>query len=133
MPPVTAERDWSRTRAKVDAEAACRAGGLVLIEGIPPCEGDLEAAHIGFRRLDGAKAGFMVVVRPDRIVPLCHAHHLLYDAHELDLSPVLYRTELALAVLDLGLVGAVIRVTGGADLETVAQREPEADDELIPF
>lgn len=131
---MSEDRDWSLARGKVDAEGACRAGGLVLVQGIIPCAGDLEAAHVIGRRLDNPRPGTVVLVRPARIVPLCHAHHLLYDAHELDLSPVLYRTELALAVLDVGLVSAVLRVTGGADLETVAQREPEEDTEpLIPF
>jgi hypothetical protein len=68
----------------------------------------IDPAHLIPRSLGGCDA-------PMCVVPLCRSHHRAYDAGELDLLPYLeplWRPELAHAVLHLGLIGAVRRVTG---------------------
>jgi hypothetical protein len=52
---------------------------------------------------------------PDCVVPLCRRHHRAYDHGELDLLPHLephWRPELAHAVVHVGVVGALRRITG---------------------
>ena len=50
---------------------------------------------------------------PDCVVPLCWMHHRAYDTGRLELLPYLeprWRTEVAHAVLHLGLIGAYYRL-----------------------
>jgi hypothetical protein len=49
------------------------------------------------------------------VVALCRAHHRAYDRGDVDLLPHLepgYRREVAHAVMHLGLIGALRRLTG---------------------
>lgn len=89
-------RDWAAARAKVDDERDCRV-----------CESreHVEAAHTIGRVHDSA------VVNPQDIVPLCTKHHMLYDAHRLDLLPYLTHEEQAAAVSHVGIVSAMRRLT----------------------
>jgi hypothetical protein len=53
-------------------------------------------------------------ITPDCVVPLCWLHHRAYDTGRLELLPYLEprgRTEIAHAVLHLGLIGAYGRLT----------------------
>jgi len=71
----------------------------------------IDPAHLVPRSLGGCED-------PDCVVPLCRAHHRVYDRGELDLLPWLeprFRLELAHAVGHLGLVGALRRLTGRRD------------------
>jgi hypothetical protein len=50
---------------------------------------------------------------PDCVVPLCWIHHRAYDTGRLELLPYLeprWRTEVAHAVMHLGLIGACRRL-----------------------
>lgn len=125
------DRDWSAAREKVDREGACRAANLH--EG--PCEGALEAAHIGWRRLDTRGNGGRLVVLSVRIVPLCTKAHRLYDAHELDLTSVLFPSECSQLVLDVGLVTAVRRISGKGPDELALEPVPApiTHEDLVPF
>jgi hypothetical protein len=52
---------------------------------------------------------------PECVVALCRLHHRAYDRGELDLLPYLeplHRIEIAHAVMHLGLIGALRRLTG---------------------
>jgi hypothetical protein len=63
-------------------------------------------AHLAPRALGGCD-------HPDCVVPLCWMHHRAYDTGRLELLPYLdpqWRTEVAHAVLHLGLIGAVRRL-----------------------
>ena len=67
----------------------------------------VDPAHLVPRSLGGCD-------EPDCVVPLCRARHRLYDRGELDLLPHLepgYRVELAHALVHLGLLGMLRRVT----------------------
>ena len=113
------KRDWSEAREKVDREGACRV-----------CRHDparsklrqrLEAAHVAGREFDGSFVDTIphaddgpdagVRVRGVDVVPLCQRHHAAYDARELDLLPYLTFAEQAAAVVHLGIVGAVRRIS----------------------
>jgi hypothetical protein len=64
-------------------------------------------AHLAPRPLGGCD-------EPDCVVPLCWLHHRAYDTGRLELLPYLepqWRTEVAHAVLHLGLIGAYRRLT----------------------
>lgn len=90
------QRDWSAARGKVDSERGCR---------VCSSREHVEAAHTIGRAHDGA------VVKPSDIVPLCTKHHMLYDAHRLDLLPYLTHEEQASAVGHVGIVSALRRLT----------------------
>jgi hypothetical protein len=65
-------------------------------------------AHLTPRSLGGCDD-------PDCVVPLCWMHHRAYDTGRLELLPYLeprWRTEVAHAVLHLGLIGALRRLCG---------------------
>jgi hypothetical protein len=67
-----------------------------------------DPAHLVPRALGGCD-------EPECVVALCRAHHRAYDRGELDLLPHLeprYRVEIAHAVMHLGLIGALRRLTG---------------------
>jgi hypothetical protein len=73
----------------------------------------VDPAHLVPRALGGCDDALCVV-------PLCRVHHRAYDRGVLDLVPVLepaHRAEAAHAVGHLGLVGALLRLSGrrGAD------------------
>lgn len=100
------KRDWSKARAKVDAERRCRVCGNT---------GRVEAAHVIGRARD--RDG---VVAAESIVPLCGpatdsgSCHGRYDGRKLDLLPYLTPEEQTRAVADAGgIVSATIRVCGG--------------------
>jgi 5-methylcytosine-specific restriction endonuclease McrA len=83
-------RDWAAAREKVERESFCRHCGTPF---------DLDAAHIIPRsRVKPGPAEDAL-----NIVPLCRAHHSLYDGGTLDLLPVLTRPEQAYAVELVGL------------------------------
>lgn len=89
-----AERlDWTEARRKVDRERSCRIQGCRVNWG-------LEAAHVIDRSV--AKSPGPKVPEDD-IVPLCKEHHGQYDAHRLDLLPVLTKREQAKAVFLVGV------------------------------
>jgi hypothetical protein len=98
-------------RRKVEHEGVCRKCGEVL---------GLQAAHIARREFDrNAPVGdpdsdefelAVLVVEPDRIVPLCPECHRKYDAHELDLLGALTTEEETQLVADLGLEAARKRI-----------------------
>lgn len=99
-------RDWEQARAKCEAEQGCRVCG----------EWPVESAHIIGREHD---ANFPIRsedwspydVAPDRIVPLCPAHHRQYDALNLDLGSYLTDHEQAQAVMDAcGIHSALYRL-----------------------
>lgn len=89
-------RDWTETRAKVEAEGRCRRCGS---------HHQLEAAHIAPRSLGGGQGA-------DAVVPLCRTCHHAYDSHRLDLIPYLRRDEQIEAVRVLGLARAYRRLGG---------------------
>jgi hypothetical protein len=66
-------------------------------------------AHLAPRSMGGCD-------EPDCVVPLCWMHHRAYDTGELELLAYLepaWRTEVAHAVIHLGLIGAVRRLAPG--------------------
>ena len=68
----------------------------------------VDPAHLVPRGLGGCD-------EPDCVVALCRVHHRAYDRGELDLLPYLEptaRREAAHAVLHLGLIGALRRLSG---------------------
>jgi hypothetical protein len=68
-----------------------------------------DPAHITSRAQGGCDS-------PDCILPMCRTCHRAFDLGELDLLPTLqanFRSELAHAVLHLGLTRTLQRVTGG--------------------
>jgi 5-methylcytosine-specific restriction endonuclease McrA len=100
-------RDWRLAREKVDREGHCRACGVV---------GPLEAAHVIGRRHDydlGSANERNILVVPDRIVPLCRRCHQLQHRNELEMVPLLSRAEEVQAVADVGLEGAMQRLSPG--------------------
>lgn len=69
----------------------------------------LTPAHLAPRTMGGCD-------EPDCVVPLCWMHHRAYDTGRLELLPYLepvWRTEVAHAVLHLGLIGATRRLAPG--------------------
>jgi hypothetical protein len=79
-------------------------GGACIVclqtKGITP-------AHLAPRTLGGCDD-------PECVVPLCWMHHRAYDTGKLELLPYLeprWRAEIAHAVLHLGLIGAVRRLS----------------------
>jgi hypothetical protein len=100
-------RDWSLAREKVEREGTCRACGAV---------GHLEAAHVIGRQHDfdlGSANSRNVLVVPDRIIPLCRACHEKQHRNELEVVPLLSRAEQVQAVADVGLEGAMQRLSPG--------------------
>lgn len=100
------KRDWTAAREKVEAEGQCRVWSHNI--DATGCEGALEAAHVIGREHDlkgyegdyGRVFGY--TVEPVRIIPLCTKHHRLYDAHQIDVLPVLTLDEQIQAVRDAG-------------------------------
>jgi hypothetical protein len=91
--------------AASDAQRAKIIGSWCIVceqtKGITP-------AHLTPRSLGGCDD-------PDCVVPLCWLHHGAYDTGRLDLLRYLerhWRTELAHAVLHLGLIGALRQIRG---------------------
>ncbi len=89
--------------AASDAQRAKIRGGACVVcqqtKGITP-------AHLAARSLGGCD-------EPDCVVPLCWMHHRAYDTGQLELLPHLeprWRTEVAHAVIHLGLIGAYRRL-----------------------
>lgn len=127
------KRDWTAARAKVTGEEVCRlgrAGG--------DCQGQLEAAHTIGRSCDRpwtppdgfdptVDDTYDLWVNPQAIVPLCRRHHKLYDAHGIDLLPVLTIDEQLRAVLDAdGLENARVRLC------PLSYRQPTGEEEAEP-
>lgn len=109
-------RDWTEAREKVEREGRCRVCG----QSAPK----LEAAHVIGREHDEPKVpgGKTLWVNPDRIVPLCGSLnppwgdqdcHVEYDAHRLDLLPVLTLDEQLQAVRDAGGIALALRRVSG--------------------
>lgn len=92
-------KDWSAARAKVAAEGRCRCG-CGATEG-------LQAAHVLGQRYD--RDGF---VYPDHVIPLARPCHESYDAHRLNIRPLLTADEWEAAVLLVGEGPALRRVMG---------------------
>lgn len=70
----------------------------------------LTPAHLAPRTMGGCDEA-------DCVVPLCWLHHRAYDTGRLELLPYLepvWRTEVAHAVLHLGLIGTVRRLAPGS-------------------
>lgn len=91
------KRLWHLAREKVEFEGCCRLCGQT---------GDLQAAHVLGREHDRKDGGRVLIVNPDRIVPLggdfgCDCHGK-YDRHEVDLLPALTLAEELQAVRDAG-------------------------------
>ena len=104
-------RDWKLAREKVDREGHCRACGVA---------GHLEAAHVLNRRHDiGGVNERNILVVPDRIVPLCRRCHEKDHRGELEWLPLLSRAEQVQAVADVGLEGAMQRLSPGYNPRTV--------------
>jgi hypothetical protein len=90
-------RDWTLAREK--CESGCRL-----------CGDPAEAAHIIGRSHDSHEpircpewVPFTPwLVAPDRILPLCRAHHTAYDSHQLDVLAHLTPDEQVQAVADAG-------------------------------
>jgi 5-methylcytosine-specific restriction endonuclease McrA len=100
-------RDWRAAREKVDREGCCRACGVA---------GHLEAAHVIGRRHDydiGSANERNILVLPERIVPLCRRCHEKDHRGELEWLPILSRAEQVQAVADVGLEGAMQRLSPG--------------------
>jgi hypothetical protein len=84
-------------RAKVTGKRCVACGATARID----------PAHLVPRALGGCD-------EPECVVALCRPHHRAYDRGELDLLPYLepsYRIETAHAVMHLGLIGALRRLT----------------------
>jgi hypothetical protein len=87
-----------------DGQRAKVAGRSCLVCGRRP----VDPAHLVPRSLGGCDDG-------QCCVPLCRAHHRLYDRGELDLLPHLeagHRAELAHALSHVGLMALLQRLTG---------------------
>jgi len=102
---------WMRSGTRCGAMAASEAQRAKIVgrwcvvcqqtKGITP-------AHLTPRSLGGCDD-------PDCVVPLCWIHHRAYDTGRLELLAHLeprWRVELAHAVLHLGLIGALRRLSG---------------------
>lgn len=111
------KRDWKKARAKVDDEGACRVCGI---------ERGLQAAHIVPRQYD-ERRGSVRFVDPNNILPLCPPCHASFDAHELDVLPVLEREEELHAVGVLGLEGARRRVAPSDYRRNIVAAREEAE------
>jgi hypothetical protein len=103
------------------AQRAKVAGRSCLVCGKRP----VDPAHLVPRSVGGCDD-------PDCCVPLCRAHHRLYDRGEIDLLAQLeprYRAELAHALAHLSLLSLLRRVTGtrwrpiDADIAKTEERE----------
>jgi hypothetical protein len=98
---VTADRPpfgASQTQRRKVVGGACVV--CLQTKGVTP-------AHLAPRSLGGCD-------HPDCVVPLCWLHHRAYDTGRLELLPYLeprWRTEVAHAVMHLGLIGACRRLT----------------------
>lgn len=109
-------RDWERAREKCDLEQGCRLCGSWPVE----------AAHVVARKADAnfplrSEDWSPYDVAPDRIVPLCPAHHRAYDARDLDLLPHLTIAEQAQAVADAsGIWPALYRLSPSENPRRVA-------------
>jgi hypothetical protein len=80
----------------------------------------VDPAHLAPRSLGGCDEA-------DCVVALCRSHHRAYDRGDLDLLAYLEpgsRTEIAHAVMHLGLIGALRRLTGE---RTVAEQVQRSD------
>jgi 5-methylcytosine-specific restriction endonuclease McrA len=100
-------RDWRAAREKIEREGHCRACGRT---------GTLEAAHILSRRHDydiASANARNILVLPDRIVPLCRTCHERDHRGELEWLPLLSRAEEVQAVADVGIEGAMQRLSPG--------------------
>src|SRR5687767_11506259 len=108
LPRAVPNRSGSaRARGPMQASDAQRAkvvGGACVVclqtKGLTP-------AHLAPRSLGGCDD-------PNCVVPLCWMHHRAYDTGRLELLPYLeprWRTEIAHAVLHLGLAGAYRRLS----------------------
>jgi hypothetical protein len=85
-------------RYKVDEEGCCRACGALYPE----------AAHLWPRSLGAPRFD-----TPDLIMPLCRQCHTSYDAHELNLLPLVEPHELLAVVAEAGtLARATSRLRG---------------------
>lgn len=87
-----------------DAQRAKVAGDACLVCRKRP----VDPAHLVPRSRGGCD-------EPECCVPLCRAHHRLYDRAELDLLPYVepgYRAEVAHALTHIGLIAVLRRVTG---------------------
>jgi hypothetical protein len=87
------DRDWSDAVTKLE-HTVCRLCG----------DPRVEAAHVIGRENDRPKheGTQRLWVNPDAVIPMCHAHHVAYDAHELDILSVLQLEEQIRAVIDAG-------------------------------
>jgi len=97
LPPKTPRRDWRAAQLKKEREGCCRYCGAH--------DEKLDAAHIIPRSLGGDQHELATV-------PLCRNHHQQFDAHELDLMPVLTHAEMAHAVELVGMFAAWHAITG---------------------
>lgn len=102
---MAVKRTWTEARAKVDQEGVCRACGA---------SDRLEAAHTAGQKHDPPDGR----VRAVDIIPLCgqlsrNRCHPLYDAHELNILPLLSYAEQAAVVEHLGIDRALHRLTSG--------------------
>jgi len=91
--------------AATDAQRAAVAGRCCVVCGT---NRRIDPAHLVSRSLGGCGEAACCV-------PLCRLHHRAYDRGELDLLAYLepaWRAQLAHAVGHVGLVGALIRVSG---------------------
>jgi hypothetical protein len=112
-------RDWSATDDVAAAARWCAACGR---------QAPLQRAHlIGRSRDRRGVASF--VVAPDEVVMLCATCHYAYDAHELDLYPLLSASQLRGAMRAAGAPGkALVRLSGPTWRRPDAHRE--LDDRL---
>lgn len=99
-------RDWRLAREKCDFEGQCRACGRT---------GHIEAAHVIGRERDYdlSRNERNIVVVPDRILPLCRDCHEKQHRNELEMVPLLSRAEQVQAVADVGIEGAMQRLSPG--------------------
>lgn len=100
---MSASRDWTEPRAKVEAEGMCR------VCWAP----DPDAAHI----IPRSRVTPGIGEDPRNICPLCRQHHRAYDRQngnepQLDLLPYLTNEEQGYAVSLVGLFNALHRITG---------------------
>ena len=98
-------RVWDDAVAKAQAEGCCRKCFSREM---------VECAHIAGRKYDQPKLGWpksRLWVNPDHIIPLCKRCHMRYDAHELDILPLLTPDEQAEVVRCLGIISALRRTT----------------------
>lgn len=117
------KREWRKAREKIQREGGCRLA--YRLERY--CAGPIQAAHIIGRShdaftLDGeARQTETWMVEPDRVIPLCEAHHRWYDSHEQDILQALQPREQVQAVRDAGgLENARIRTAPSAYKRTEA-------------